>query len=160
MSTTISKTDNGTDDIVSTYIKSINNMSKSTAANYFFRLRNFENFVAKEYGNHLTVNDLIAKIKKAILDPYSVLNAYVAYLRNCNITTSTLKQRIVTIKNFLEFGSILSTVSTTYLKTGCGFDSPRSLNDNYTSIHRVLGRLMQYFYFFILLSFVLLILYY
>lgn len=78
-------------------------MSKSTANEYLFRLNNFQNFVAKEYHNSLSINDLIAKIKMTTLDPYSILNAYAAYLRDCNITTSTLKQRIVTVKNFLEY---------------------------------------------------------
>jgi integrase len=89
---------------ITTYIRNIRTMSKSTADEYLSRLNDFENFVAKEYDNsRLTINDLIAKIKKATLDPYSVLNGYAAYLRNCNITTSTLKQRVVTVKNFLEY---------------------------------------------------------
>ena len=78
-------------------------MSKSTAYEYLFRLNNFEKFVAKEYDSRLTVNDVIVNIKNGMLDPYSVLNGYAAYLRNCNITTSTLKQRVVTVKNFLEY---------------------------------------------------------
>lgn len=78
-------------------------MSKSTADEYLSRLNDFGNFIAKEYDSRLTVNDLIAKIKKDALDPYSILNEYAAYLRNCNITTSTLKQRVVTVKNFLEY---------------------------------------------------------
>jgi integrase len=78
-------------------------MNKSTAEEYLSRLNNFENFVAKEYDSCLTINDLITKIKKAILDPYDIINGYAAYLRKCNITSSTLKQRIVTVKNFLEY---------------------------------------------------------
>src|SRR2546422_1668543 len=38
-----------------------------------------------------------------MLDPYDIINGYAAYLRKCNITTSTLRQRIVTVKNFLEY---------------------------------------------------------
>jgi integrase len=91
------------DSAISTYIRNIMTMSKSTANEYLFRLNNFENFVAKEYHNRLSINDLIAKIKMATMDPYSILNAYAAYLRDCNITASTLKQRIVTVKNFLEY---------------------------------------------------------
>jgi hypothetical protein len=55
-------------------------MSNSSAYQYLSRLNNFENFIAKEYGNRLTINDLIIKIKKAMLDPYSLLDAYAAYL--------------------------------------------------------------------------------
>ena len=78
-------------------------MSNSTADEYLSRLNNFENFMAKEYDSCLTINDLIAKIKNAMLDPYDIINRYAAYLRNCNINTSTLTQRVVTVKNFLEY---------------------------------------------------------
>ena len=78
-------------------------MSNSTTEKYLSRLNNFKNFVAKEYDSRrLTINDLIAKIKNVKLDPYDIINGYAAYLQNCNITTSTLKQRVVTLKNFLE----------------------------------------------------------
>ena len=88
---------------IAAYIRNIRTMNKSTAEEYLSRLNNFENFVAKEYDSCLTINDLIAKIKKAMLDPYDIINGYAAYLRKCNITTSTLRQRIVTVKNFLEY---------------------------------------------------------
>jgi integrase len=85
------------------YIRNISTMSKSTAEEYLFRLNSFEKFVSNEYDNRLTVNDIIAKIKNGTLDPYNVLNGFAAYLRTCNIATTTLKQRIVTVKNFLEY---------------------------------------------------------
>jgi integrase len=90
-------------DAITAYIRNIRTMSNSTAEEYLSRLNNFENFVAKEYDIPLTINDLIAKIKNAILDPYDILNGYAAYLRKCNITALTLKQRVVTVKNFLEY---------------------------------------------------------
>ena len=88
---------------IATYVRNISTMSKSTAEEYLFRLNSFEKFVANEYDNRLTVSDVIAKIKNGTLDPYIVLNGYAAYLRNCNIATTTLKQRVVTVKNFLEY---------------------------------------------------------
>jgi integrase len=88
---------------IATYITNVGVMSESSAYQYLSRLNNFESFIAKQYGSRLTINDLITKIKKATLDPYSLLNGYAAYLRNCNITMSTLKQRVVTVKNFLEY---------------------------------------------------------
>jgi len=88
---------------ITAYIRNIRTMSNSTAEEYLSRLNNFENFVAKEYDIPLTINDLIAKIKNAMLDPYDIINGYAAYLGTCNIATSTLKQRIVTVKNFLEY---------------------------------------------------------
>jgi hypothetical protein len=46
------------------------------------------------------------KIKENTTDPYSISSAYSAYLRNCNISSITLKQRVVTVKNFLEYYDI------------------------------------------------------
>jgi integrase len=40
-------------------------------------------------------------------NPYSILNNYAAYLlRSNNVSNSTLKQRVVTIKNFLEYHDV------------------------------------------------------
>ncbi|MBV9178602.1 MAG: tyrosine-type recombinase/integrase [Nitrososphaeraceae archaeon] len=78
-------------------------MSKSTAKEYLSRLNNFKDFIATEYNSHLSINDLIAKIKQGEEDPYDLLNLYAAYLRNCSISNLTLKQRVVTVKNFLEY---------------------------------------------------------
>jgi integrase len=109
LTTTANETDEQIDNsidynsAITAYIRNIRTMSMSTAEEYLSRLNNFENFIAKEYATCLTINDLIAKIKKAALDPYDIINGYAAYLRNCDITTSTLKQRIVTVKNFLEY---------------------------------------------------------
>ncbi|HEY6885905.1 MAG TPA: tyrosine-type recombinase/integrase, partial [Nitrososphaeraceae archaeon] len=88
---------------VATYIRNIHNMSKSTAKEYRIRLDNFKEFITIEYGSHLSINDLNAKLKQGEGDPYDILNRYAAYLRNCNITNLTLKQRVVTVKNFLEY---------------------------------------------------------
>jgi predicted transport protein len=50
------------------------------------------------------VDELIEKIKKQSEDPYNILTRYVAYLKKTNnISNLTLKQQIVTIKNFLEY---------------------------------------------------------
>ena len=67
-------------------------MSKSTAKEYLLRLNNFEGFIATQYNSHLSIHDLIAKIKQAEEDPYDILNCYAAYLRNCIISNLTLKQ--------------------------------------------------------------------
>jgi len=91
---------------ITTYIRNIRMMSNSTTEKYLSRLNNFKNFVAKEYDSRLTINHLIAKIKNVKLDPYDIINGYAAYLQNCNITTSTLKQRVVTLKNFLESSDV------------------------------------------------------
>jgi integrase len=80
-------------------------MSKSTAHEYRKRLTNFREFIANEYAT--PTDDIVTKIRDGILDVYDVLNGYSAYLqRNHSITTLTLKQRIVTVKNFLEYNDV------------------------------------------------------
>jgi integrase len=69
-------------------------------------LNDFKNFLANGYDNHSGLNDLLLKLKNGKQDPYNLLNSYAAYLRNCNISALTLKQRIVTVKNFLEYCDI------------------------------------------------------
>jgi integrase len=88
------------------YIKNIGTMSKSTAYEYYVRLTVFEIFVLAEY--KATVDDIIKKIKEGICDPYDVLSNYSAYLQSSsnNISSLTLKQRVVTAKNFLEYHDV------------------------------------------------------
>ena len=91
---------------ITTYITNVSTMSKSTAREYFARLNDFKEFIAKEYNYRLSIDDLLVKVKKAHQDPYNLLNGYASYLRNRNISALTLKQRIVTVKNFLEYCDI------------------------------------------------------
>ena len=77
-------------------------MSKSTAYEYYARLSNFETFVSSEYKT--SVDHLIEKIKEGFFDPYDILSNYCASLQNnWDISISTLNQRVVTAKNFLEY---------------------------------------------------------
>ncbi len=92
-----------TNNTITTYIQNIGNMSRSTAYEYLIRLNNFNDFVANKYDS---IDELIIKIKAADEDPYDLLNRYAAYLKNCNITALTLKQRVVTVKNFLEYSDV------------------------------------------------------
>jgi integrase len=54
----------------------------------------------------LTLSNLPCKIKDGSTDPYNVLNRYRAFLKSNNFSTTTLKQRVVTIKNFFEYYDI------------------------------------------------------
>jgi integrase len=77
-------------------------MSGPTAYEYYLRLNYFQRFVSKEYV--LTVDNLLKKIMEGSADPYDILSNYVLYLQETNsISTLTLKQRVVTAKNFLEY---------------------------------------------------------
>jgi integrase len=91
--------------MIDNYIQNISIMNKSTAYEYLRRLNDFMKFVAREYAG-LTVDVLIDKVKKAVYDPYSILSKYAAYLQNCNLSTFTLKQRVVTVKNFFEYHDV------------------------------------------------------
>jgi integrase/uncharacterized coiled-coil protein SlyX len=89
---------------IATYITNISTMSVSTAREYSTRLNDFKNFLAK--CNNGSIDDLLLKIKIGEQDAYNLLNSYAAHLKNCNISAVTLKQRIVTVKNFFEYCDI------------------------------------------------------
>jgi integrase len=100
-----SKNDGEGDDVIHKYIENIATMSESTAYEYLTRLSYFKTFISNKFD--LTVCSLINKIKENAYDPYDVLSAYSSFLRNnSSISTLTLKQRVVTVKNFLEYYDI------------------------------------------------------
>jgi integrase len=80
-------------------------MSLSTAKEYLARLNNYKIFLAKKYDG-LTIDDLVSRIKDGTHDSYDILSEYSAYLRDYGISISTLKERVVTVKNFLEYHDI------------------------------------------------------
>ena len=87
------------------YINNIGAMNKRTAKEYYLILNNFELFVISKYKT--TLDDIITYIKQNSEDPYDILSEYVAYLQTCyNISTNTLKSRIITAKNFLEYNDV------------------------------------------------------
>ena len=91
-----------TQNTLSKYIKSISMMSMSSAREYRFRLQGFGDFITREY--KIALEDLIKTIKEGLLDPYDVLSSYVAYLQTSNnISALSIKQRVTTAKNFLEY---------------------------------------------------------
>jgi len=91
---------------ITSYIKNVSTMNKTTAYHYFSRLKDFKNFIADEYDSRLSIDNLLLKIKKGDQDPYDLLNGYAAYMKNRNISALTIKQRIVTVKNFFEYCDI------------------------------------------------------
>ena len=82
-------------------------MSKRTAMEYTKRLNSFRKFVLVNYGKHITLDNLIIKIKKGSENPYSILSNYAVYLLNRNnVSNLTIKQWVVTAKNFLEYHDV------------------------------------------------------
>ena len=91
------------DVMINKYIKSISIMSKSTAYEYGRRLNSFQAFISDEHGD-LAMDDLISKIREGLLNVYDILNGYSAYLQESRtVSILTLKQRVITVKNFLEY---------------------------------------------------------
>jgi integrase len=87
---------------LSKYIKSISMMNVASAREYSFRLQGFGSFIYNDYGTDL--DNLIKKLNKGLLNPYDVLGNYIVHLKaNDSISTLTLKQRVTTAKNFLEY---------------------------------------------------------
>jgi integrase len=92
------------DNLISGYIDNIAIMNKTTAHEYLMRLNNFRNFVLASYNGKFTVDELVSKVREGSEDPYTIIRNYAAFQqRNNNISNSTLKFRVVTLKNFLEF---------------------------------------------------------
>lgn len=92
---------------VATYIESISVMNKLTAREYLARLNGFNAFIKNWSKSKLGISHLISKIKEGVIDPYEILSRYSGYLQqNTNISALTLKQRIVTVKSFLEYYDI------------------------------------------------------
>jgi integrase len=90
---------------VRNYFENTNIMNKSTAEEYLNRLGIFKEFLYKEYDG-ITIDILLEKIKDGTIDTYSILSKYGANQKNCNISATTIKQRVVTIKNFFEYHDI------------------------------------------------------
>jgi integrase len=90
------------DKLIDKYIRNIRAMNKATAYEYNFRLRTFQNFATIDYKTAL--ENLIMKIREGREDPYDILSNYIIFLQNnTNISSSTLKARVITAKNFLEY---------------------------------------------------------
>ena len=95
------------DEFIEKYIANIRAMSKSTANVYNFRLKSFNDFILHEYDNTTSLETLIKKLKNEQENPYDVLIKYIAYLQgNRNLSSLTLKQWVVTAKNFLEYHDV------------------------------------------------------
>ena len=75
-------------------------MNKSTAYIYFTRLTSFKSFISSAF--NLRIDDLITRIKEGKDDVFEVLNEYSSYLSNTNISSITIKQRVVTVRTSLN----------------------------------------------------------
>lgn len=102
--------ENSYSELLTKYIDNVKSMSSSTAVQYKSELNNFANFVYKTYG--FNIDSLLNKIlhcgnddNKTTFDPYDVLSKYTASLIG-TIAPTTVKHRLLTIKNFFEYCDI------------------------------------------------------
>ena len=98
------KMDSGKSNCLSLYLRSVRIMNQNTADTYFVRLRNFERFVLKKFDVNL--DSLVSKLTQKKLDPYEILTSYCIDLQAQDISTRTLKHRVVTAKNFFEYNDV------------------------------------------------------
>src|ERR1700745_2588525 len=85
--------------VLDKYIRNIRAMNKRSAYEYYTRLTTFQDFIRNDY--KITLDSLIIDLKDGCQDPYDILCNYIVYLQNhYNISSGTLKARIVTAKNF------------------------------------------------------------
>jgi len=71
-----------------------------------FHAKQFQ-FIHTNGMQNTNIDDLVNKLKNGHEDPYDLLARYVLYLQNkSNISPLTLKQWVVTVKNFLEYNDV------------------------------------------------------
>jgi integrase len=89
------------------YIKKISESNRKTGIQYLSRLRQFADYFTHTY--HYSIDELTIN-KIFTVDVYDLLSGYVSYLVNkkgnidhgYRVSNSTIKQNIITAKNFLE----------------------------------------------------------
>ena len=87
------------------FIRSISTRNQNTAKQYHARLLLFEKFVDKKY--KVSMDNLIQQLKNKEYDPYYVLNDYCIFLQNnYNFSSVTIRDKIITVKTFLEYNDI------------------------------------------------------
>ena len=87
------------------FIQNVTIRNKRTAVQYNFRLSFFERFLKEKYKINLDV--LLQKIKLTEYNLYDVLNDYCLFLQNnYNIGTLAFRDKIITVKTFLEYNDI------------------------------------------------------
>ena len=79
-------------------------MNESTAIKYRERLKKFDVFVSNIH--NLGTDEIITEITNGRIDVYDTLIKFVRYLNDKSISAITLKNEVITIKNFLEYCDI------------------------------------------------------
>ena len=92
-------------ELVSKFIKSVSVRNINTGKQYQLRISLFEKFLEIEHSTN--TNKLIQQLKDKKLDPYDILNDFCLYLQNnYDLSSVTFRDKIITVKTFLEFNDI------------------------------------------------------
>ena len=87
------------------FTNSVSIGNKNTAKIYYSRLLFFARFAKEHY--EINLDEMIHQINKNEYNPYDILNDYCIYLKNnSNLSNSTLRDKIITAKTFLEYNDI------------------------------------------------------
>ena len=87
------------------FIKSVSIRNINSAKQYHSRLLFFERFAKEKCG--IILDEMIQKLRDREYDTYDILNDYCLYLKNnYNLSSVTFRDKIVTVKTFLEFNDI------------------------------------------------------
>jgi integrase len=101
----ISKYNNIRSKLLQKYIRNVNIRNENTAIQYYLRLLLFEKFLQKEYKTN--IDGLIQQLKSKKYDPYDILNDFCIFLQNnYNLSSITFRDKIITVKTFLEYNDI------------------------------------------------------
>jgi integrase len=92
-------------ELLKKYIRSVSIRNEATATQYYLRLSLFEKFLKIEHSTN--IDKVIQKLKNHELDPYDILNDYCIFLQNnYNLSSVTFRDKIITVKTFLEYNDI------------------------------------------------------
>jgi integrase len=87
------------------FIKGVSIRNKNTAKQYYSRLTLFQKFVNKKF--EINIDKLIQKLKSKEYDPYDILNDFCVFLQdNRNLSSISFRDKIITVKTFLEYNDI------------------------------------------------------
>jgi integrase len=87
------------------YIRSVSIRNENTAIQYLSRLLLFEKFLEIEHS--INIDNLIQKLKNGEYNPYDILNDFCVFLHNnYNLSNITFRDKIITIKTFIEYNDV------------------------------------------------------
>ena len=87
------------------FINSVSIRNQNTAKAYLSRLLSFARFVKEKY--EIILDVLVQKLRDNEFNPYDILNEYCLFLKNNhNLSSTTFRDKIISVKTFLEFNDI------------------------------------------------------